>query len=165
MATSVPYLSGLRLGGRRVVVVGAGQVAERRLVRLLEAGAAVQVIAPQASARIVRLDRAGRLHWIPRRYAEGDLEGAWYVLAATDDPSCNEQVSAEAERRHIFCVRADDREQATAWTPATGEIDGVQVGVLAGGDHRRSRRIRDLVLQLLIKVINRHDRDDQGSAA
>ncbi|HEY9292775.1 MAG TPA: bifunctional precorrin-2 dehydrogenase/sirohydrochlorin ferrochelatase [Microlunatus sp.] len=153
MAEPVPYLSGLRLAGRRVAVVGAGRVAERRLERLLDAAAAIEVIAPQATVRISRLAEAGRLTWVRRSYRPGDLDGAWYVLAATDDQDCNEQVSNEAERQRIFCVRSDDRAEATAWTPASGEVDGVQIGVLAGGDHRRSRRIRDAVLKALIKII------------
>ncbi|SDS04633.1 precorrin-2 dehydrogenase/sirohydrochlorin ferrochelatase family protein [Microlunatus soli] len=159
MNAPVPYLSGLRLSGRRVVVVGAGRVAERRLYRLLEAGATIEVIAPDATAPIQRLDAAGRLTWTRRSYLPDDLADAWYVLVATRDSACNEQVSAEAERQQIFCVRADDRDEATAWTPASAEVDGVQVGVLAGGDHHRSRRIRDTLVQLLIKIIGSERRD------
>lgn len=132
-----------------MVMVGAGRVAERRLDALLEAGADVTVIAPGATALISRRAEEGRLRWLRRRYGDGDLENAWYVLVATDDHDCNEQVSAEADRRRIFCVRSDDRRAATAWTPATGAVDGVQIGVLAGGDHGRSRRIRDELLARL----------------
>lgn len=159
METPVPYLSGLRLSGRRVVVVGAGRVAERRLHRLLEAAASIDVIAPEATGPIERLATDGRLTWTRRGYHPGDLADAWYVLVATRDDACNEQVSAEAEQLRIFCVRADDRDRATAWTPASGELDGVQVGVLAGGDHHRSRRIRDTLLQLLSKIIGSDHRD------
>ena len=51
---------------------------------------------------------------------EGDLDEAWYVVAATDDHDANEAVSAAAEARRIFCVRADDATAASAWTPAVG---------------------------------------------
>lgn len=129
--------------------MGAGRVAERRLHRLLEAGADVTVIAPRATGPIARLAASDQLRWLRRGYHDGDLAGAWYVLVATDDQDCNEQVSAEAERLRIFCVRSDDRYAATAWTPASGEIDGVQIGVLAGGDHGRSRKIRDELLAQL----------------
>lgn len=160
MHETTAYLSGLRLTGRRVVVVGAGRVAERRLPRLLESGAQVEVIAPAVTARIARWAETGQLHWTRRGFRSGDLHDAWYVMVATRDEDCNERASAEAEQLRIFCVRADRRERATAWTPATGEIDGVQVGVLAGGDHHRSRTIRDALLRLMIKVIGseRHDR-------
>ncbi len=145
--TATAYLAGLRLAGRRVVVVGAGRVAERRLERLLDAGADVVVVAPLATEGIRGLAEDGRLRWIPRGYTAGDLDAAWYVLAATDDRTCNDAVSAEAERQRIFCVRSDDRARATAWTPASADLDGIQLGVLAGGDPHRSRRIRDLLLR------------------
>lgn len=149
MSSAPAYLSGLRLEGRPVVIVGAGRVAERRLDRLLEAGAELTVIAPQATALITRLAQEGRLSWVRRPYRDGDLQNAWYVLVATDDHGCNEQVSADAEQLRIFCVRSDDRHAATAWTPASGMVNGVQIGVLAGGDHGRSRRIRDALLARL----------------
>jgi uroporphyrin-III C-methyltransferase/precorrin-2 dehydrogenase/sirohydrochlorin ferrochelatase len=145
-----------------VVVVGAGPVAERRLERLLAADARIEVIAPAATPRIEQLAAEGRLSWTSRRYADGDLADAWYVLVATDDQDCNVAVSTEAEDRRIFCVRADDGSLATAWTPATGAVDGVQVGVLAGGDHRRSRRIRDRLLRLLVKIIST-ERDERAA--
>ncbi|QDP97451.1 hypothetical protein FOE78_17360 [Microlunatus elymi] len=154
MSEPTPYLTGLRLAGRRVVVVGAGRVAERRLGRLLDAGADVEVIAPEATPVIARRAEEGRLTWSRRTFQPADLDGAWYVLAATDDPGCNEQVSSVAERARIFCVRSDNRDRATAWTPASGEIDGVQLGVLAGGDHGRSRRLRDALLDTLTKIID-----------
>lgn len=149
MSSAPAYLSGLRLSGRRVVVVGAGRVAERRLDRLLEAGAEITVIAPRATELIIGLAASGALTWLPREYADGDLDRAWYALVATDDQDCNDRVSAEAEQRRIFCVRSDDRQAATAWTPASGTVDGVQIGVLAGGDHGRSRQIRDELLRQL----------------
>ena len=65
-----------------------------------------------------------------RGYRSGDLAGAWYVIAATDDREVNELVSAEAEAQHTFCVRSDDATRATAWTPAVGRHDIVTVAVL-----------------------------------
>ena len=53
-----------------------------------------------------------------RRFTDTDLDGAWYVVAATDDPRSTRAVAAAAEARHIFCVRADDALGGTAWTPA-----------------------------------------------
>ncbi len=142
------YLAGLRLAGRRVVVVGAGRVATRRLPDLLAAGALVEVVAPRAEASVRGWHETGRLRWTPRRYRRGDLTDAWYVLVATDDPVANRAVSAEADDRQVFCVRADDREAATAWTPATAEMDGVQIGVLSGDPHR-SASLRSAIVAML----------------
>jgi uroporphyrin-III C-methyltransferase / precorrin-2 dehydrogenase / sirohydrochlorin ferrochelatase len=142
-----PYLAGLVLTGRRVVVVGGGGVAQRRLPRLLETGARIDLVSPSITPTIEGM--LGRFRWIRRGYADGDLEDAWYVVVATDDPAVNDAVSAEAERRHIFCVRSDDRTRATAWTPASGQHDQVTIGVLGGGDHRLSAAVRDAVLEAL----------------
>ena len=103
-----PYPSGLRLAGRRVVMVGAGHVAQRRVPALLASGAVVTVVSPEATPAIEALADAGEITWERRRFADADLDGTWYVVAATDDPAANEAVSAAAEARRIFCVRADD---------------------------------------------------------
>lgn len=152
---AAPYLTGLRLAGRRVVVVGGGEVASRRAVRLLEAGADIWVVAPHASARLASAAARGELTWLPRPYRSGDLAGAWYVLAATDDGEANRAVSAEAEALRVFCVRADRAEEATAWTPATGEVEGIQVAVLAGRQPREAARLRDLIVGMLTKLRRR----------
>jgi uroporphyrin-III C-methyltransferase/precorrin-2 dehydrogenase/sirohydrochlorin ferrochelatase len=141
------YLSGLVLTGRRVVVVGGGGVAQRRLPRLLESGAEIDLISPVITPTIEGLLVNSSLRWIERGYAAGDLENAWYVVVATDDPVVNDEVSREAEERRIFCVRSDDRSRATAWTPASGQHDNVTIGVLGGGDHRRSAAVRDAILE------------------
>ncbi|MEV0796961.1 uroporphyrinogen-III C-methyltransferase [Kribbella sp. NPDC050281] len=141
------YLSGLVLAGRRVVVVGGGGVAQRRLPRLLESGARIDLISPSITPTIEGLLSNPSLSWTERGYQYGDLDGSWYVVVATDDTAVNDQVSEEAEERRIFCVRSDDRSRATAWTPASGQHDNVTIGVLGGGDHRRSAAVRDAILE------------------
>lgn len=147
--TELHYLAGLDLAGRRVVVVGGGTVAARRLPRLIASGAAVEVISPETTPAVAALADAGSLVWHERPYAPGDLDGAWYVLCCTSSPRVNEAVSAEAQRRRVFCVRADAGSAGSAVTPATGNHDGLLVGVLAGGRHRRSARVRDGLLAAL----------------
>jgi uroporphyrin-III C-methyltransferase/precorrin-2 dehydrogenase/sirohydrochlorin ferrochelatase len=140
-----PYLLGLRLRGRRVVVAGGGAVAGRRVPALLDAGADVSLVSPEVTGSLEDLAQAGRIHWTRRRYAPGDIDGAWLVCACTDDPAVNAAIAAAAETQRIWCVRADDASQSAVWTPASGLAGDVRVGVLSG-DPRRSAGIRDAIV-------------------
>ncbi|MDV6014616.1 uroporphyrinogen-III C-methyltransferase [Haloechinothrix sp. LS1_15] len=143
------YLAGLDLTGRRVVVVGGGTVAQRRLPRLIGAGARVELIAPETTPAVSAMAEAGELTWHRRRYIRGDLDGAWYALACTDAGEINAAVCADAEEARVFCVRADAGERGSAVTPATGDINGLLVGVLSGGEPLRSAAVRDAVIEAL----------------
>ncbi|WKX73405.1 uroporphyrinogen-III C-methyltransferase [Streptomyces sp. XD-27] len=147
MPENFAYPVGLRLSGRRVVVLGAGQVAQRRLPALIAAGADILLVSPSATASVEAMADAGELRWERRTYRDGDFEGAWYALITTDDPQANAAASAEAERRRVWCVRSDDAEAASAWTPATGRSEGVTVAVLTGQDPLRSAAVRDAVVE------------------
>ncbi|MEV4122450.1 uroporphyrinogen-III C-methyltransferase [Micromonospora sp. NPDC049645] len=147
--TANPYPLGLRLDGRRVVVVGGGAVATRRVPALLDAGADVLLVAPELTPALRARVDAGRLHWVARRFVPADLDGAWLVQVAIDDPAAAASVSAVAAERRIFCVRADDRTAATAWTPAVTRHGPVTVAVLGGGDPRRAMTVRDAIRDLL----------------
>lgn len=148
VAVETPYLSGLLLRGRRVVVVGGGRVCARRVPKLLAAGALVTVVSPELHPDLAGPAREGTIDWQAREYRPGDLAGAWYVIAATSAADVNAAVVAEAEERHTFCVRADDGSGGSAWTPATGEHDGLTVAALGRGQPQRARRARDRLLEV-----------------
>ena len=144
--SGVVYPVGLRLLDRRVVVVGGGQVAHRRVAGLLAARARVTVVSPELTPALDALVEPGSLTWVRRRYETGDLDGAWYAVAATDDPSVNAAVAEEADRSRIFCARADDRAASSVWTPAVGRHGELVVGVHGGGDPQRAIGVRDAVV-------------------
>ena len=140
------YLVGLRLAGKKVVVIGGGTVAQRRVPVLISHGADVHVIARAATPAVEALaEQQPGITLQLRDYRDGDLSGAWYAIAATDDPAVNAAVVAEAERRQVFCVRADAGREGTAVTPASFDYEGLLVGVLAGGEHRRSAAVRSAI--------------------
>jgi uroporphyrin-III C-methyltransferase / precorrin-2 dehydrogenase / sirohydrochlorin ferrochelatase len=140
-----PYLLGLRLSGRRVVVIGGGTVAGRRVPALVQAGARVVVISPSVTAGLEGLAAAGQIRWVRRGYAPGDADGAWLVQACTGDSRVNSVIAADCEAATVWCVRADDRSASPAWTPASGEAGDAHIAVLTG-DPRRSAGIRDAVI-------------------
>ncbi|MGN3956302.1 uroporphyrinogen-III C-methyltransferase [Streptomyces sp. WAC8370] len=151
MAEHPAYPVGLRLTGRRVVVLGGGQVAQRRLPALIAAGADIRLVSPAATPSVEAMADAGEIAWERRPYAEGDLADAWYALIATGDTAANNAASAEAERLRVWCVRSDDADRATAWTPATGHSEGVTVAVLTTDarhrDPRHTAAVRDAVVE------------------
>ncbi|MGY2703477.1 uroporphyrinogen-III C-methyltransferase [Nocardioides sp. HB32] len=155
------YPSGLRLGGRRVVVVGGGHVAQRRVPQLIAVGADVHVVSPDVTPAIEGMVGSGEVTWHRRGFQDADLDEAWYVIAATDDRTVNEQVSASAEVRRVFCVRSDDATRASAWTPAVGRHAGVTVAVLGQREPQRSAAVRDEILEGLREgtIVARHQRD------
>src|SRR3954447_10094554 len=135
----------LDLRGKRVVVVGGGDVATRRAARLTQAGADVTVVAPNITDELAQTGVD-----IQRRpFDDRDVEDAWLVLACTSDERVNQAVAEAAESAGIWCVRADDAGQSAAWFAATGQTDGITIAVTAGGDPRRATNIRDAAVQAL----------------
>lgn len=147
-----PLLLGLHLHSRRVVAVGAGAVAARRVQQYLDAGADVTVIAPDAHPRIAELAAAGRLTWRRRSFRTGDLAGAWLVHTATGDTHVDEQVCQQAAGTQTWCVHAGDAAATTVSTPARGTLradDGTVTVAVLSGDPRRSASVRDRVIALM----------------
>lgn len=133
----------LELAGRRVLVVGAGRVATRRIARLLDAGAIVDVVAPNATAQVTRLAIDGVLRWHARPFVEADVDGAWLVHATTGAPDVDRLVVAAADRARVWSVRASAADASPAWSAASVERDGVVVAVNGGRDPRRAQGVRD----------------------
>ncbi|HEX4726448.1 MAG TPA: uroporphyrinogen-III C-methyltransferase [Jatrophihabitans sp.] len=138
-AGQVGYPALLTLAGRRAVVVGGGRVGARRAHGLATAGADVLVIAP-----VTELDSGG-FQVLRRPYRTGDLAGAWFVVAATDDPAVNAWVAADAAELRVFCVRADQADGGSARVPAVVRSGDLTVAVNAADDPGRAAGLRDLI--------------------
>ncbi len=157
----VVYPLFVRLAGRRVLVVGGGQVALRRVPRLVAQGADVVVVAPDIADGIA----ATGVQAHRRAFRAEDLEGVWLVQACAP-AEVNRQVRDEAEARHIWCVDAADAGQSPAWTgsPVAGP-DGVDVAVTGGGDPQRARAVTQALTRALADVDLRPRRPGPGSVA
>jgi uroporphyrin-III C-methyltransferase/precorrin-2 dehydrogenase/sirohydrochlorin ferrochelatase len=143
------YPLGLRIAGKRTLVVGGGAVGTRRAIGLLAAEAEVVVISPAVSAEIAALAQTGQVTWLERGFEAGDTAGAWLVHTATGVAEVDAQVAAEAEANRILCVNAAVAEDSTAWVPAVVRHDGLTVASFGGGDPRRSMALRDAIKTLL----------------
>lgn len=161
------YPTSLRVLGRPVLVVGGGTVATRRAKGLLDAGALVTVVAPEASAEVQEMHRAGLLDWQQRGYRSSDLDAKWFVQTATGVPAVDAQVADDAEANRVWCVNATDHETSAAWTPAVAQLDDLTIAVNAGGDPRRALAIRRGIVEALETGMLpvKHHRRGKGSVA
>jgi siroheme synthase-like protein len=135
----------LKLGGRRVLLVGAGSVAWWKLETLLAAGADVTVVSPEVRPEFERAP----VRLIRRAFEESDLDGAWLVVSAAT-PEVNRAVAAAASARRIFVNSVDDPEHATAYAGSVLARDGVTVAVSTDGRAPAlSRLLREALDSLL----------------
>ena len=143
------YPVALSVRGRRALVVGGGAVAERKVRGLLEALAVVVVVAPSLTPGLAVLAAAGTIGWEARRYASGDLAGAWLAFAATGDEATDTAVVAEAQGAGILVNDAADAARGDFATPAVHRAGPLTVTVdSAGLSPSFTKRIRDeLALQ------------------
>ena len=96
------YIACLKLSGRRCVVVGGGEIGLEKVEGLLACGGDVVLIAPEAVPALQELAREGSIAWERREYRPEDLEGAFMVIASTDDTDVNIGVYDDAERRAML---------------------------------------------------------------
>ncbi|HPW68890.1 MAG: bifunctional precorrin-2 dehydrogenase/sirohydrochlorin ferrochelatase [Deltaproteobacteria bacterium] len=118
------------LTGKPVVVVGGGMVAWRKIEALCRAGARVRVIAPDVVEKIAQ--DAG-IEVVRRDYEPGDLDGAWLVIAATDDEETNIAVSRDAGSRRIFCNAVDQPGLCSFIVPSVVEKGPIKIAISTGG--------------------------------
>jgi precorrin-2 dehydrogenase/sirohydrochlorin ferrochelatase len=123
----------LRLAGRRCVVVGAGALAESKIASLLDAGADVVVIAPEATPGVQQLATAGKLRWLNRPFAAGDLSEAFLVVAATGSPEADETVFQEGRHFGVLCNTVDDPPRCDFFYGAVVRRGPLQIAISTGG--------------------------------
>ena len=123
----------LNLQGRRCVIIGGGGVAEGKIARLLESGAEICVVSPDATPGIRRMASAGAIQWEPRVYRPGDLAGAFIAIAATNLREVNRRIFDEAEARGVMLNAVDDPPNCSFIAPSIVQRGPVTVAISTGG--------------------------------
>ncbi len=126
---------GLRVEGRLVVVVGAGRIAARKAAAHLDQGANLRVVAPHHSVEMKALvsEHDTRIEAIDAVYEPRHLDGAWFVVTATGDPTVDGAVFDDAEQRRLWCNAADDPIHCSAILPSVVRKGPITVGISTGG--------------------------------
>jgi len=123
----------LKLQGRLVTVIGGGVIAESKLTGLLDSGARVRLISPRVNAKIDSLVRDARIEWWPKHYEEGDLHGAFLVIAATSLRHVNAAVFQEAEARGTLCNAVDDVDHCHFYYGSIVQRGDLQIAISTNG--------------------------------
>ena len=140
----------LKLEGRRVLVVGGGIVAQRKVRDLVRAGAQVDVIAPKASSGVRRLATEGTVTWQARSFVPSDAEGAWLVVAAADDPAVQRGVAEAAAAQRTFFVAVDDPPNSSAYSASIVRRGPFILAISSGGaTPALTRLLREILEQVL----------------
>ncbi len=127
------YPANLVLQGRRVLVVGAGAIAARKVEGLLACGADVVVVAPVVGEAVAARAAEGTLQLCQRAYRPDDLEGVWLAVTATDDRAVNRAVFSDGEARRIWVNAADDPASCSFTLPSVVRQGPIMVTVATGG--------------------------------
>ncbi|HWL45941.1 MAG TPA: bifunctional precorrin-2 dehydrogenase/sirohydrochlorin ferrochelatase [Ilumatobacter sp.] len=124
------YAVNLVLTGQRVLVVGGGAVAARKVTGLLEAGAVVTVVAPDA---VPELADDPDVRWHRREYRRGEAASYRLVFTATSDPAVNAQVARDGRAANVFVNSADDPSNCSFTLPAVVRRGNLQLAVSTNG--------------------------------
>ena len=138
------------LAGQRVLIVGGGEVALRKISLLERTGARITVVAPDISPELLQRAAAGRLSVNAREFIPGDLDGARLVIVATSRRAVNRWIANLSESRNIPVNVVDDREASRFIVPAIVDRDPVLVAISTGGAAPvLARRVRERLEALI----------------
>jgi precorrin-2 dehydrogenase/sirohydrochlorin ferrochelatase len=142
------YIACLRLSGRRCVVVGGGEVGLEKVEGLLACDADVTLVAPRAEPALTRYAREGSITWQRREYRTEDLDGAFVVIASTDDTEVNIAVFEDAERRAMLVNVVDVPPLCNFILPAIVRNGPVSIAIsTAGASPALAKRMRDEIAE------------------
>jgi len=140
------------MNGKKVLIVGGGNVAERRVKILTSFGADITVISPEVTEYIERLASSNKIRLLKRKYENDDIIiiNPFLVIAATNNQQVNYDVMTEAKNKNILVSAADRRDECTFYFPAIAENENYIAGLVSkNGDHagvkRMAQKIREAV--------------------
>lgn len=135
---------------KKIVVIGGGKIATRRVTTLLNFANHITVVAPEISEEIRKFVTNDTVIWQDNCYDSSCILDADMVLAATDDESCNEQIAADCRERGILVNVSHKKELCDFYFPSIVEDDGVVVGINASGkNHRKVKDTRKQIEEIL----------------
>lgn len=127
------YPAFLNLKGRLCLVVGGGKVAERKTRSLLSCEAKVRLVSPRLTPGLQELAERGLITYLQREYQTSDLEGVFFVIAATDQKEVNQRVAEEALARNLLVNVVNDPQSGNLYVPAVIQRGPLQIAISTSG--------------------------------
>lgn len=141
------------LSEKKIVVIGGGKIAQRRVKTLLEFAGEILVAAPEITKELKQYVENKEIAWLKAIYHKAQLEGADIVLAATDDPRCNEQIVSDCKEKGILVNTAHRKELCDFYFPAIIRQNDIVAGITACGiSHKKVKETRQYIEQALINM-------------
>ncbi|HIE4214834.1 TPA: siroheme synthase CysG [Proteus mirabilis] len=122
-----------QLNNKPCLLVGGGEVAERKARLLMEAGAVISVVAPTFTPQFMQWQNEQRLQCFMAEFSVADLADKWLVIAATDNEQVNQHVYQQATEQRIFCNVVDSPKQASFIMPSVIDRSPIMVAISSGG--------------------------------
>ena len=135
---------------KRVMFIGGGRIAVRRIINTYEFAGSITVVSPEAEPEIIKLADAGYITYLRKRFDETDLDDADIVLVNTGHQGTDIRIAGMCRRRHIRVNVASDQTLCDFFFPGIVKKDSVVVGITASGeDHHKAAEITGKIRELL----------------
>ncbi len=136
---------------KKIIVVGGGNIATRRIKMLIKFGVCLTVVAPKFSQELDEMHNENKLKIIKRNYKSNDLKGAFMVIAATNSREVNEKIFLDAKESGVFVNVVDKKEQCDFYFPSIFEDDQIIGGLISrqGKNHRILKEKADFIRECL----------------
>ena len=132
---------GLSLKDRPCLVVGGGEVALRRIKKLIDEAATIMVVSPEVLPDIARYHETGALQWVAEPYRSEYMVGQQFVIIATDRPDVNAQVMKDAQSVQAFINRADVKDDSTWVFGSAAEMGDLEISIFTNQVSPRVSRL------------------------
>ena len=140
----------IRSAGKKAVLFGGGNIAERRVNTLLQFDFSIVVVSPSLTENLRAAAAEGKIEHIADRYRSEYLEGGYLIVACTDDRQVNREIGRAAKERNLHVSVCDSGEECSFFFPAVAVNDEVTVGIAGSGKthgitRRAAARLREIV--------------------
>ncbi len=123
----------LDLDNKKVIVVGGGEVAERKIKNLLIYDCQIYLISPHLTPHLNHLVTKKKIHHIPHESLDKFMDDTFMIIAATDDPEANRKIASQAKEHGLLINAVDQPEDCNFIMPSIIKRGDLQIAISTAG--------------------------------